>query len=186
MLSTSFCLGQLEGVKSFHEFLFCLETIMSISFFGWTETDLNPTVMFRLRLIYLREMHTVHSCTVPLIRNVTFQWLFRWSKQVFYIFRIPSIGIFGFQGLFVFINIMKAKVGKWDIKVYVERNNVKDELRNKASCRICVSVVFHSWFTVSKIIIVDVFTKGSKTSVFMWSFSFILMQWAKIINNWSL
>ncbi len=97
--------------------------------------------MFRLGLIYLSEMHTVHSCTVPLVRNVKFQWLFSWSKQVFYIFKIPSIGIFGFQGLIVFINILKAKVGEWEIKVYAERINVKDELRNKASCRIWVSGV---------------------------------------------
>ncbi len=158
-----------EGVKSFHEFLF-----MGISFFGWNEIDLNSTVMFRLGLIYLSEMHTVHSCTVPLGWNVTFQWLFSWSKQVFYIFKVPSIGIFGFQGLFVFINILKAKAGEWEIKVNAERNNVKDELRNKASCRIWDSGVFHSWFTVSKTIIVDVFTKATKTS----SYSFILMQWA--------
>lgn len=81
---------------------------------------LNSTVMFRLRLIYLSEMHTVHSCTVPLVRNVKFPWLFSWSNQVFYIFKIPSIGIFVFQGLFVFIKILKAKVNEWEMKVHAE------------------------------------------------------------------
>lgn len=87
---------------------------------NWNGIGLNSTVMFRLRLIYLSEMHTVHSCTVPLVRNVKFPWLFSWSKQVFYIFKIPSIGIFVFQGLFVFINILKAKVNEWEMKVHAE------------------------------------------------------------------